>query len=398
MVKRDLYLDRLIPLIDNGLIKAITGVRRCGKSYLLGLLRDELINRGIDENNIVFINFESAKYRNVKDSRELDLLIESLVKDIEGRFYIFFDEVQNVDGWELSINACRVDWDCDIYITGSNSKLLSGELASYLTGRYFEVKMYPFSFKEFLDYKRVQPSDESFREYVEYGGLPQIFDLNNEDKINNLDDVFTSILYKDTLSRYEIRDIDLFERLVIFLMDNVGKPFSANSICNHLKKEEDSQIAPETIRNYIRYLRNSRLINKVQREDIGGKEIITTNEKYYVTDHGFCQVYNGRNISNISRTIENIVYVELLRNRYQIFIGQLNGYEIDFIATKGKQRIYIQVSYLLASEETINREFRPLLRIKDNYPKYVLSMDKFDFSREGIIHQNLVDFLVNGLK
>ena len=398
MVKRDLYLNRIIPLIDNELIKVITGIRRCGKSYMLGLIREELMNRGINEDNIVFINFESAKYRNVKNSRELDLLIESLVKDIEGRFYIFFDEVQNVDGWELSVNACRVDWDCDIYITGSNSKLLSGELASYLTGRYFEVKMYPFSYKEFLDYKGVDASDDSFIEYVEYGGLPQIFDLSNDDKLKNLDDIFNSILYKDTLTRYKIRNQDLFERLIIFLMDNTGKIFSANSICNHLKKEEDSKIAPETIRNYIKYLSNSHLITGVQREDIEGKEIFTTNEKYYIIDHGFNQVYNGRNVTNISRTIENIVFIELLRNDYKIFIGNLNDYEVDFIAKKGKQKIYIQVSYLLASEETVNREFRPLLKIKDNYPKYVLSMDKFDFSREGIIHQNIIDFLVNGLK
>lgn len=398
MVKRDLYLNRIIPLIDNELIKVITGIRRCGKSYMLGLIREELMNRGINEDNIVFINFESAKYRNVKNSRELDLLIESLVKDIEGRFYIFFDEVQNVDGWELSVNACRVDWDCDIYITGSNSKLLSGELASYLTGRYFEVKMYPFSYKEFLDYKGVDASDDSFIEYVEYGGLPQIFDLSNDDKLKNLDDIFNSILYKDTLTRYKIRNQDLFERLIIFLMDNTGKIFSANSICNHLKKEKDSKIAPETIRNYIKYLSNSHLITGVQREDIEGKEIFTTNEKYYIIDHGFNQVYNGRNVTNISRTIENIVFIELLRNDYKIFIGNLNDYEVDFIAKKGKQKIYIQVSYLLASEETVNREFRPLLKIKDNYPKYVLSMDKFDFSREGIIHQNIIDFLVNGLK
>ena len=178
----------------------------------------------------------------------------------------------------------------------------------------------------------------------------------------------------------------------------MGKNFSANSICNHLKKEENSKIAPETIHNYIKYLSNSNLITKVQREDIEGKEILTANEKYYITDHGFNQVYNGRNITNISRTIENIVYIELLRNRYKVFIDKLNNSEVDFIAKKGKQKIYIQVSYFLASDETVNSEFRPLLKIKDNYPKYVLSMDKFDFSHEGVIHQDIIDFLVNGLK
>ena len=397
MVKRELYLNQIIPLIDNELIKVITGIRRCGKSYMLGLIIDELLNRGINEKNIILINFESAKYRNVKNSRELDLLIKSLIENINGKVYLFFDEIQNVDGWELSINACRVDWDCDIYITGSNSKLLSGELATYLTGRYFEVKMYPFSYKEFLDFKGVNSSDAMFKEYVEYGGLPQIFNLRKEDKLNNLNDIFNSILYYDILSRFKVRNVELFERLIIFLMDNTGKIFSASSICDYLKKEVQIEVAPKTIYNYINYLCQSRLINKVQRENIEGKEILKLLEKYYVTDHGFNQVYNGRNITNISRTIENIVYIELLRNGYEVNIGQSNDFEIDFIAKKDKQIVYIQVSYLLYSEETVEREFRSLLKVKDNYPKYVISMDHLDFSRDGIIHQNLLDFLINGL-
>ena len=397
MVKRDLYLNRIIPLIDNELIKVITGIRRCGKSYMLGLLKEELINRGIDENNIILINFESAKYRNASNARELDLLIESLVENVDGKIYLFFDEIQNVDGWEKSINACRVDWNCDIYITGSNSKLLSGELATYLTGRYFEVKMYPFSYKEFLDFKGVNSSDAMFKEYVEYGGLPQIFNLRKEDKLKNLNDIFNSILYYDILSRFKVRNVELFERLIIFLMDNTGKIFSASSICDYLKKEVQIEVAPKTIYNYINYLCQSRLINKVQRENIEGKEILKLLEKYYVTDHGFNQVYNGRNITNISRTIENIVYIELLRNGYEVNIGQSNDFEIDFIAKKDKQIVYIQVSYLLYSEETVEREFRSLLKVKDNYPKYVISMDHLDFSRDGIIHQNLLDFLINGL-
>jgi hypothetical protein len=316
MVKRDLYLNRIIPLIDNELIKVITGIRRCGKSYMLGLLKEELINRGIDENNIILINFESAKYRNVSNARELDLLIESLVENVDGKIYLFFDEIQNVDGWEKSINACRVDWNCDIYITGSNSKLLSGELATHLTGRYFEVKMYPFSFNEFLDYKQQSSSDELFNEYVEYGGFPQLFSLNDEDKLKYLHDLFNSILYNDLISRYHIRDVNILERLIIFLMDNVGKTFSAKSISDYLKQGENFKVAPKTIYNYIDYFTNSLLIKKVQRENVEGKEILKIHEKYYVTDHGFNQVFNGRNLTNVSRTIENIVYVELLREGY----------------------------------------------------------------------------------
>ncbi|WP_458454583.1 ATP-binding protein [Methanobrevibacter sp.] len=398
MVKRDLYLNQIIPLIDNELIKVITGVRRCGKSYMLGLIKDELINRGINENNIILINFESAKYRNVSNARELDLLIESLVGNIEGKVYLFFDEIQNVDGWEKSINACRVDWECDIYITGSNSKLLSGELATHLTGRYFEIKMYPFSFKEFLEYKQQPPSDELFNEYVEYGGFPQVFSLDDEDKLKYLHDLFNSILYNDLISRYQIRDVNILERLIIFLMDNIGKTFSAKSISDYLKEEENVKIAPKTIYNYIDYFTNSLLLNKVQRETVEGKEILKIHEKYYVTDQGFNQVFNGRNLTNASRTIENIVYVELLREGYEVTIGKIGDFEIDFIAKKHKQKIYIQVTYTLASDETFNREFRPLLKVKDNYPKYVISMDKFDFSQEGVINQNLVDFLVKGFR
>ena len=398
MVKRDLYLNQIIPLIDNELIKVITGIRRCGKSYMLGLIKDELINRGINENNIILINFESAKYRNVSNARELDLLIESLIENIEGKAYLFFDEIQNVDGWEKSINACRIDWDCGIYITGSNSKLLSGELATHLTGRYFEINMYPFSFKEFLDYKQKYPSDELFNEYVEYGGFPQVFGLNKDDKLKYLHDLFNSILYNDLISRYQIRDVNLLERIIIFLMDNVGKTFSAKSISDYLKQKENVKIAPKTIYNYIDYFINSLLIKKVQRENVEGKEILKIHEKYYLTDHGFNQVFNGRNLTNVSRTIENIVYVELLRKGYDVTVGKIGNFEIDFMAKKHKKKIYIQVTYSLTSEETVDREFRPLLKIRDNYPKYVISADKFDFSQEGIIHQNLIDFLVNGLR
>ena len=397
MVKRDLYLTQIIPLIDNELIKVITGIRRCGKSYMLGLIKDELINRGIDENNIILINFESAKYRNVSNARELDLLIESILENIEGKVYLFFDEIQNVDGWEKSINACRIDWDCDIYITGSNSKLLSGELATHLTGRYFEIKMYPFSFNEFLDYKQMLPSDELFNEYVEYGGFPQVLGLNDDDKLKYLHDLFNSILYNDLISRYPIRDVNLLERIIVFLMDNVGKTFSAKSISDYLKQEENVKIAPKTIYNYIDYFINSLLIKKVQRENVEEKEILKIHEKYYITDYGFNQVFNGRNLTNVSRTIENIVYVELLRRGYDVTVGKIGNFEIDFIAKKHKKKIYIQVTYSLASDETVEREFKPLLKIKDNYPKYVISADKFDFSQEGIIHQNLIDFLVNGL-
>ena len=257
--------------------------------------------------------------------------------------------------------------------------------------------MYPFSFKEFLDYKQKSPSDELFNEYLKYGGFPQVFRLNDDDKLKYLHDLFNSILYNDLILRYQIRDANLLERIIILLMDNVGKTFSAKSISDYLKQEENIKIAPKTIYNYIDYFINSHLIKKVQRENIKGKEILKIHEKYYITDHGFNQVFNGRNLSNASRTIENMVYVELLRKGYDVTVGKIGNFEIDFIAKKHKKKIYIQVTYSLANDETVKREFRPLLKIKDNYPKYVISADKYDFSQKGIIHQNLIDFLVNGL-
>ena len=414
-------MSQIVPLIDNELIKVITGIRRCGKSYMLNLIKEELINRGINEENIILINFESAKYRNVSNARELDLLIASLTSDIEGKVYLFFDEIQNVDGWEKSINACRVDLDADIYITGSNSKLLSGELATHLTGRYFEIKLYPFSFKEFLDYKFESSGVEDnqyytmetylnstkklyydplinqyFDEYVEYGGFPQVFDLDEENKLKYLDDLFNSILFNDLVSRYNIRDVNILKRLIIFLMDNMGKIFSSKSISDYYKQKENIDISPQTITNYINYLESSLLVKKANRMKAEGKEILRFQEKYYIMDHGFSQVFNGRNLSNISRTIENIVYFELLRKGYDVKVCQVGDKEVDFVCQKFNERVYVQVTYKIESKKTEEREFGSLLKIKDNYPKYVISTDEIDLSRDGIIHLNLIDFLVNG--
>lgn len=394
MVKRDLYLNRILSLVDKDIIKVITGVRRCGKSYMFKLIIEELINRGISEDNIILINFESSKYKNVSNSRELDLLIFDLTRDITGNFYLFFDEIQNVDGWEKSINAYRVDYDCDIYITGSNSKLLSGELATYLTGRYMEIKMYPFSFKEFLDYKKSVATKELFKEYLLYGGFPFLLSLDYEyDKYEYLNDLLNSIFLKDIVERYSIRDVNLLRRVTDFLLDNVGKIVSAKSISDYLKKEENIRVSPKTIYNYLEYLSNACLLYKVQREDLEGKKILSINEKYYCVDQGFNQVSIGRNELNNSRIIENMVYFELLRRGYEITIGVIDDFEVDFVCKRMGEKIYVQVTRELSNEDTINREFRSLLMIEDNYPKYVISMDEFNYSQQGVIHMNLLDFL-----
>jgi predicted AAA+ superfamily ATPase len=398
MVQRDLYMRQIIPLIDNELIKVITGIRRCGKSYMLGLIKEELLKRGIKEQNIILINFDSKKYKNIKNGAELDKIVEKSIKNKKGRVYLFFDEIQNVKKWELSIAGYKVDYDCDIYITGSNSKLLSGELATHLTGRYYEIKMYPFSYQEFLNFHQKENSLDMFNEYLQYGGMPQTFLLDKTQKINYLDDLFNSIFYKDIVKRYQIRDIDILERLTTFLFDNIGKIFSASSIAEYYKKEMNIKISNKTITNYLKYLENACFIKKVKREDLEGKGILKFNEKYYVTDHGFCEAKAKGNIDNIGRVMENIVYFEFLRRGWKITIGKTNNYEVDFVCRKHKQTVYVQVSYLLENEETIEREFRPFSKIKDHYPKYIITMDQFDRSRDGIKHVNLLEFLTDEKK
>jgi hypothetical protein len=396
MVKRDLYLNKISSLIDKDIIKVIVGVRRCGKSYMFNLIIDELIKRGISRDNILLINFESAKYRNVSNPRELDLLVSELTKDMDGKIYMFFDEIQNVDEWEKSINSYRIDYDCDIYLTGSNSKLLSGELATHLAGRYMEIKMYPFSFREFLDYKRSSPSKELFNEYLVYGGFPFLLSLDNEtDKTEYLNDIFNSIFLKDIIGRYNIRDASLLSRIVDFILDNTGKIVSAKSISDYLRKKEKIKVSPKTIYNYLDYLSSACLICKVQREDLEGKKILSINEKYYCVDQGFNQVRIGRNQLNNGRIMENMVYFELLRRGYDVTIGIVGDYEIDFVCKKMGEKIYVQVTRELSNEDTIEREFRPLLLVRDNYPKYVISTDDFDMSHDGIKHKNIINFLLD---
>ena len=389
MVKRELYLSKIRRLIDLDIIKVITGVRRCGKSYMLNLIIEDLQKRGINKENIFLINFDSVKYHNIKNSNQLNDLILELVKNTNGKIYLFFDEIQNVENWEKSIAAYKIDFDCDIYVTGSNSKLLSGELATHLTGRYIEIKMYPFSFKEFSNYKRSN-GNELFDEYLKYGGFPFIFQLNPEDKLQYLNDLYNSIVYKDLIARYDIRDINLLERLVSYIADNIGNTFSAKSISDYL-----GNVSNKTVYNYLSYLENACLISKVKREDLQGKRLLKVQEKYYIVDHGFNQALLDKKDEDWGRLLENIVYNELLRRGYEITVGKVNGYEIDFVCKKPNKKIYVQVSYILGDDSTIEREFKPLLMIKDNYPKYVISLDQLDFSRNGITHLNLLDFLTD---
>ena len=390
-IHRKVYLDKIKPLIDVDIIKVLTGMRRSGKSVILKQIMDELKK----DKNIIFINFESREYEKIRNHEDLMEHIYSKVKPNE-RYYLFFDEIQNVENWELAIGACYTDLDCDIYLTGSNSNMLSGELTTHLTGRFIEIKIYPFSFKEFLEYNNknnIQLSEfEQFGQYLKFGGLPVLFNIPTEElKRDYLMGLFNTIVNVDIRNRYNIKNEELFNKLSIFLIENMSRNFSGNSIKKYLKNSGVS-VNVETINKYIGYYVGACFLNKVKREDFRGKKILKTNEKYFLTDHSFREIYFNNN-EDISQVLENIVYMEMLRRGYQITIGKIKDKEVDFICKKSGEVIYIQVAYLLADDKIIEREFGQLAKINDNFPKYVLSMDNFDFSRQGIKHLNIIDFL-----
>ena len=401
MLKRDEYIKQIVPFIDKDVIKVLTGIRRSGKSVMLKLLMEELKNRGINENQFIYINFENLKYRNLKNYERLYDFILNKVDDKYKSYYIFLDEIQEVEEWERCVNSLRVDEDFnfDIYITGSNAKLLSGELSTYLAGRYIEFVVYPFSFKEFFEIMKEKNKEidlkEAFQDYVKFGGMPFLhnLDYNFEASMQYLQDLYASIILKDITQRNNIRDTDLLERIINYVVMNIGNTFSATSISKFFKSE-NRKVATETILNYIKACEEAFLIYRVARNDLLGKKILNVNEKYYIADHGIREAIMENNQKNINQVLENIVYFEMLRRGYNVKIGKVDNLEVDFVCKKNDETIYIQVSYLLASEDTKEREFSVLENIKDNYPKYVLSMDEFDMSRNGIKHVNLIEFLV----
>ena len=401
MLKRDEYIKQIVPFIDKDVIKVLTGIRRSGKSVMLKLLMEELKNRGINENQFIYINFENLKYRNLKNYERLYDFILNKVDNKYKSYYIFLDEIQEVEEWERCVNSLRVDEDFkfDIYITGSNAKLLSGELSTYLAGRYIEFVVYPFSFKEFFEIMKEKNKEidlkEAFQDYVKFGGMPFLhnLDYNFEASMQYLQDLYASIILKDITQRNNIRDTDLLERIINYVVMNIGNTFSATSISKFFKSE-NRKVATETILNYIKACEEAFLIYRVARNDLLGKKILNVNEKYYIADHGIREAIMENNQKNINQVLENIVYFEMLRRGYNVKIGKVDNLEVDFVCKKNDETIYIQVSYLLASEDTKEREFSVLENIKDNYPKYVLSMDEFDMSRNGIKHVNLIEFLI----
>lgn len=331
---------------------------------------------------------------------ELHKEILNLTASSKNKFYLFFDEIQEVDHFEKAINSFRLELDCDIYITGSNAKLLSGELATYLAGRYVEFPIYPFSFAEFHELFSISfPSttlENSFKQYLIYGGMPYLSNLNYEPESGKqyLYDLYNAVILKDIMKRNNVRDMDLLERIISYITTNIGNTFSATSIVKYLKSE-GRKVSSETVLNYIRYCLDTCLFYKAKRFDIKGKQVLSSNEKYYICDHGIREAIFGNNIKDLQLILENIVFMELIRRNYKVYVGKDSEKEIDFICEKQGQKLYIQVSYLLASPETIHREFSPLLNIQDNYPKLVISMDDLDFSRNGIKHLNIISFLMN---
>lgn len=397
MIKRELYLSKLRSSYDSELIKVIIGVRRSGKSVLMTQIIDELKEKGIQANHIIYINFEDYDYIDYTDPKEFNKYIKSQIKDNK-KYYLLFDEIQNVNEFEKVINSFRATLNVSIFITGSNSKLLSGELATHLAGRYISIRIMPFTFKEYLELKKSKgesiEKDKDFLEYLEWGGMPQIFNTNNiQERKLYLKDLYNTVILKDIIERNRIKDINLLNRVIQFLMENIGGVISSNSITGYLKNEK-MQTTPDTILNYVEYINNSLIINKVNRYNIRGKSVMATLEKYYLTDLSLLQLKKSPIEKKVGGRLENIIYNELIARGYEVYIGKTDKGEIDFVVDNFGERTYIQVADYLSSDEVIKREFGAYKQVEDNFPKYVITMDKIDYSQDGIIHKNIIDFLL----
>ena len=399
MIKRESYMARIRPFIDGDLIKVLTGIRRSGKSVMLELIKDELRARGVTEEQLVAFNFEDMRNTQLCTAEALHDELVRRAASIKGKIYFFFDEIQEVERWERCVNSLRVEMDCDIYITGSNAKLLSGELATYLAGRYVEFIIYPFSFSEFLAlYHSVEPDADTrtcFDRYLTFGGMPYLANLRFDETAcrQYLGDLFNSVELKDIVKRNNVRDVDMLERIIAYVTANIGTTFSSTAISKYLKNE-GRRVSPETVLNYLKACSDAFLFYQVRRQDLQGKKILTVNEKYYVADHGIREAVIGGNMRDINLVLENIVFMEALRRGYSVTVGKVGEREIDFVCERHGEKCYIQVTYLLAAEETVQREFGVYEHVQDNFPKYVVSLDEFDMSRNGVRHYNIRDFLL----
>ncbi|MDR1498547.1 MAG: ATP-binding protein [Puniceicoccales bacterium] len=412
MLKREFYLKQIRPFMGTDLIKVLTGVRRCGKSVMLELIKAELLERGIAPERFLYLNFEEISGQKWLDGDALHAHVLQLAGEPETvsgteqivapekRFVLLLDEVQILPKWELYINSLRLHKNIDIYVTGSNSKLLSGELATLLTGRFVSFEIHPFSFREFLALRRSQGSEkteaEVFSEYIILGGMPFVAqrNLDYSEAMKYLRDIYNTILLKDVVERHALRDVDLLNRVIQYVLANIGKTFSALSVSKYLKNEK-IKATPDTILNYLLFCEEAFLFRKVRRNDLNGKRLLSINEKYYVCDHGLREMMFHNNSENMEIVLENIVCAELQRRYWEVYVGKIGGQEIDFVAKKQSVPIYVQVAYYIVEESTKEREFGALEKINDNYPKYVVSMNDFNSQYNGIKHHNVRDFLLS---
>lgn len=390
MIKREKYLAEIKKVMGKQVIKVLLGMRRVGKSTLLLQIQEELLSQGVERDQIISLNFEWLEFETLKEYKMLYEYIES--KKVKGKKnYVFLDEVQEVEDFEKVVNSLNAKGDVEVFITGSNSKLLSGELATYLTGRFYTIEVLPLSYKEISE--GFSKSEDVFLEYLQTGGMPGKFQFEEERTAKNyLMDMYQSILLRDIVKRYNVRNVDLLQRFMSYLINNIGQTFSAVTITNDLKSE-GRNLSKETIYNYIEAAKSTYLVHGVPRYNIKGKELMKTNEKYFINDLGIRSLYFD-NEKDIGQALENIVYLELRRRGYEIYVGKYDDKEVDFIAVDGDTMKYIQVAYLLAEESTIERAFSVLDAIEDNFPKIVISMDRVNRSRNGIEHKNIIEFLL----
>ena len=398
MLLRKKYLNQLIDGKDLNLIKVITGVRRCGKSTLLLQYKDYLISQNIPDEDIIYMNFESAKWYDIKDYKDLYNYIKKNVKN-QNKKYILLDEVQNVEKWEKAVNSLLVDINSDIYITGSNAYLLSSELTTLLAGRVLTIKIYPFSYKEFLEeysFKNDEDKFEKFDKYLKYGGMPMIVNMKDNENLilNYLSDLKEVVLKKDVINRNKIKDVVFLDNLIKYMSTVIGNLTTPNAIAEFMKKN-GTNISNETVDSYLNMLENAYFIYRVPRYELKGKQLLKTQGKYYFVDNGLKNIIAGISSYDTGSSYENLIYIELLRRGYEVYVGQYNDIEIDFIAIKPNERVYYQVARSIMDEKVEEREKKSLLAINDNYKKVILTMDNVKNKQiDGIEVINIIDFLM----
>lgn len=403
IVPRPRYTSRIAPFVDVPVIKVITGARRSGKSTVLDLLAQQ-IRQDHPRAQVVHLNLESTAGLGIRAPAQLLDHLVTRAPDRTRRTYLFLDEIQQVPGWERVVNALRLDWECDIYLTGSNSRMLSGDLATHLAGRYVTTRVQPLAFAEYKALRLLglsasgeePPSDqELFQDYLALGGFPGLryFRGEREASLAYLRSVYDSALVRDVIEHHQIRDADLFRRVVTYCLANIGRTFSASSLSRFLRSERRG-VSVDTVLNYLTYCAEAFLLSRVPRYDLTSKRVLAVEEKYYVVDHGLREAMGLSNSTAIELVLENIVYNELTSRGWSVSIGRAGDREIDFVAHRDTQVFYVQVSYLLASERTRRREFDALLAVPDNHPKLVLSLDPLSLSRDGVEHRNLVEWLL----